>query len=80
MWRPAGQSWDRFKRLPETAGARLVTWRLEPGEVKTFKLLVVITPDWPTAETMRLTAQLNGRTDLRAEVVLRVQPRGHAGS
>ena len=80
VWRPAGQSWDRFKRLPETAGARLVAWRLEPGEVKTFKLLVVITPDWPTAETMRLTAQLNGRTDLRAEVVLRVQPRGHAGS
>lgn len=80
VWRAAGHSWDRFKRLPEAAGTRLSVWRLEPGQTQAFQLLVDITPDWPTAETMRLTAHLNGRADLAAEVVVRVQPREHAGS
>ena len=75
LWRPAGPSWDRALRLPEAARTKRITWRLQPGEVKTFELLVDVTPDWPTAETLRLTGQLNGRPDLRAEVVLRVQPR-----
>lgn len=80
VWRPAGQSWDRFKRLPETAGTRLTVWRLEPAQVKTFEMTLEISPDWPTAETMRVTAHLNGRADLADEVVLRVQPRPQAGS
>ncbi|MCY2930522.1 MAG: hypothetical protein NTV86_13685 [Planctomycetota bacterium] len=80
VWRPAGQSWDRFKQFPEAAGTRLTVWRLEPGEVKTFELFVDITPDWPTAETLRMTARLNGRANVAAEVSLRVQPREHAGS
>ncbi len=80
VWRPVGQSWELFNRLPGAARTRLTTWRLEPGQVKVFHLTMDITPDWPTAETMRVTAQLNGRTDLTAEVVLRVQPRRQAGS
>ena len=78
IWRPAGPSWDRFKRLPETARTKLTIWRLEPGQVKTFELMMEVTPDWPTAETMRVTAHLNGRPDLADEVVLRVQPRPQA--
>lgn len=80
VWRPIAQSWETFRQFPQAAQTRQKVWQLKPGQTVTHSLVLEITPDWPTVETLRVVGSLNGRPDVTAEALLRVQPRVPSGS
>jgi hypothetical protein len=79
LWRYTGYSWEQFKQLPEASALLMKPWRLEPGQKKDFPVAFEVTLDWPTAERLRMTAELNGRPDVRPDVLLKVEPQAPAG-
>lgn len=76
IWRETPVGWTTVKQYPEAAIMIIRPWTLEAGEQRQFDMALTVDKDWPTAETIRLTAELNGRDDVRAGVKIEVAPRG----
>ncbi len=76
VWRyVAAEGWLRIKEYPEAVIARRQAWVLEGREEKSFSMTVPVEPDWPTRQLIKLTAELNGRTDARPYVLMEIRPR-----
>ncbi len=56
--------WEETKRYPEAATMVVNPWVLKAGESRTFTLNLPVTKEWPTNESLRLSAALNGRPDV----------------
>lgn len=80
IWRHTGLGWEEVKRYPRAATMVMSPWTLEPHSVRSFVMQLTVEPDWPTAEALRITAELNGRREaapgVTIEVFTTVQPRG----
>ncbi|MFB3892135.1 MAG: hypothetical protein ACE15C_08950 [Phycisphaerae bacterium] len=63
---------EEFQTYPEAALMVMSQWTLAPHEAKTFPLDLVVAPDWPRGEPLHLTAEINGRPDLRPMVVITI--------
>ena len=72
LWRKTAVGWERVKRYPETAVPVASTWRLAPGAAQPFPLNLPIAPDWPVGEPLRLTAELNGRPEVKPGGIIQV--------
>ena len=72
LWRRGAVGWEEIKRFPETTVLKARPWKLSAGRSHTFTLNVRVSPDWPTNEPLRLTAELNGRPELRVGGVITV--------
>ena len=70
--RKTGAGWEQVKRLPETPVMVAKPWKLAPGVSHTFILNVTVSPDWPTGEPLRVTAELNGRPQAKATANIQV--------
>ena len=75
IWRHTGLAWETVKRYPEVATMVMTPWTLAPHSERRFELNLTVGPDWPTNEPLRLTAELNGRTDLVPHVDIMVLAR-----
>ena len=74
LWRHTGLTWQEVKRYPEAATMVMSPWTLAPGDRRVFARQLVVEPDWPTAELLRLTAELNGRDEVAPALVIEVHP------
>jgi len=70
--RYTGMTWDEVKRYPETATMLMKPWTLQPGQQQSWKLMIPVEPDWPTAEGLRITAELNGRPEVSPVIAIEV--------
>ena len=74
LLRHTGLNWEQVKRYPKTETMLMNAWRIEPGSQRSFVLTLTVEPDWPTGELLRLTAEVNGISDLSAGVALQIAP------
>jgi hypothetical protein len=70
--RHTSMAWEEVKRFPATAVTVARDWKLPAGDTHRFVMNLDVTPDWPTGEPLRLTAELNGRGDVQAAVLIEV--------
>jgi hypothetical protein len=76
IWQETPVGWTTVKRYPEAAIMVIQPWTLAPGEQRAFEMKLTVGKDWPTAETLRLSAELNGRNDVRATTDIRITGSG----
>lgn len=74
LWRHTGLTWQEVKRYPEAATMVMSPWTLAPGDRRVFVRQLLVEPDWPTAELLRLTAELNGRDEVAPALVIEIHP------
>ena len=75
IWRHNGLAWEHVKRYPPAEMRTQLPWKLDAQSSRTINRRVVVEPDWPTGEVLRLTAELNGRGKLAPGVSIRIRPR-----
>lgn len=66
--------WVIIKTYPEAAAMVLAEWSLRPGEKRTIQTKLLVEPDWPTYEDLRLRVNLPGRADVAPFVHIEVTP------
>ena len=75
LWRyDRAKGWVRVKEFPTAARRRHTSWVLRSGKTEPFHLELPVDPDWPVLETLKLSAELNGRPDARPHVFIYVKP------
>jgi len=47
-------------------------WTLPAGDERSWTLRIPVEPDWPTAEALRITGELNGRPEVSPVVCIEV--------
>ena len=70
LWRHTGTAWEEINRFPAAAVMAVREWKLPAGGSHKVVMNVDVTPDWPTGEPLKLTAELNGRSDVRAAALV----------
>ena len=75
LWRYDGIVWEEFKRYPVASTVVVRKWTLPAGGKRQFFMNLIVEPDWPTAEILRLTAELNGRPEAAPALAFDVLPR-----
>ncbi len=77
VWRyDAVAGWKRTMTFPPAPLRRYTAWVLEAKQTRTFTTALPIEPGWPLLETLKITAELTGRPDVRPHVFLTVLPKG----
>ncbi|HDY64808.1 MAG TPA: hypothetical protein ENH84_01070 [Phycisphaerae bacterium] len=56
--------WKQIKTYPSSSMMEMVEWVIPPHETRTFDPVLIVEPDWPTYENLRLKVNLNGRADV----------------
>ncbi|NQU76345.1 MAG: hypothetical protein HQ546_08555 [Planctomycetes bacterium] len=75
VWRyNMANGWQRAKVYPEVSITQRSAWVLQRHEKRKFFMTVPVEPDWPTLELLRITAELNGRPDVRPFVLIEISP------
>jgi len=75
LWRyDAAKGWIRVKEFPTAARRQHASWVLRSRKAEPFHLDLPVDPDWPVLETLKLSAELNGRPDARPHVFIYVKP------
>ena len=64
LWRKTTIGWEQVKRYPQSAVMVAAPWKLRAGKTYKCTLNLPVEPDWPTGEPLKLTVELNGRSDL----------------
>jgi hypothetical protein len=64
--------WAEVRRYPEMSAQVVTPWTLGPRQTRRFAMDLVASPDWPTHEPLRLTAEIGGRPEFRPGVVVNV--------
>ena len=70
--RYTGMAWEEVKRYPQAATMLMRPWTLRAGDQRSWTLLIPVEPDWPTAEGLRITSELNGRPEVSPVVSIEV--------
>jgi hypothetical protein len=70
LWRHTGTAWEQVKRFPAAAVMAAREWKLPAGGSHKLAMNLDVTADWPTGEPLKLTAELNGRSDVRAAALV----------
>jgi hypothetical protein len=70
--RHTSMAWQEVKRFPAAAVTVARDWKLPAGGSHKFVMNLDVTPDWPTGEPLRLTAELNGRDDVQPAALIEV--------
>lgn len=65
--------WRRVKEYPQVSIFQRTLWVLSGKEERTFAMKVPVEPDWPARQLVKLTAELNGRTDARPYVLVEIR-------
>ena len=80
VWRyDAVAGWKRARVFPPASLRRYTTWVLQGRDTRTFTVSLPIEPGWPLLETLKVTAELAGRPDVRPHVFLTIEPKGAVG-
>ncbi len=67
-------SYEQVHVYPGSATANILNWTLPARDTRTFKLMVPIEPDWPVAEMLYVSAELNGYPKYNPSLAVIVQP------
>lgn len=81
VWRHTGLAWEEVKRYPPTPMNVQLPWILGGQKTRTFHARIPVEPDWPTAETLRITAELGGEPGVVPKLSVTVNaapPRGES--
>ena len=70
VWRKTFLGWEPVKRYPEAATMVMNPWTLAAESERKFELNLPVDPDWPSNESIRLTAELNGREEVSPGVII----------
>lgn len=73
LFRHTGIHWELVRQYPQSAAMLTSPWQLEGGSRRVFVLTLLVEPDWPRNEPLRLTGELNGRDDLSPSMMIRVR-------
>jgi len=76
VWRHTGLAWEHVRRYPPAEMRTQLPWKLQGRSSRTFNRTIIVEPDWPTGEILRLTAELNGLPEIVPGVNIRIRPRG----
>lgn len=74
LHRRAIDIWEQIKTYPDSAMVVSRGWTLKRGESRTFPLNIVVAPDWPTNEALRLVGEINGRPDVKPAAAIDIFP------
>ena len=76
VWRyDSVKGWVRYKDFPPVSYRTRQKWDLGLGQRRDFTMKLAVGADWPVLETLKITAELNGRPDARPHVLLNIQPK-----
>ena len=76
IMRPSRMSLEQVHVYPTAATSNILNWTLPARGSRTFKLMVPVEPDWPVAEMLYISAELNGYPQYCPSVMITVEPRG----
>jgi hypothetical protein len=76
IMRPSRMSFEQVHVYPTGATSNILNWTLPARGSRTFKLMVPVEPDWPVAEALYVSAELNGYPQYSPSVAITVEPRG----
>jgi len=74
VMRPSKGSFEQVRLYPSSATSNIINWTLPAHGSRTYKLMVPVEPDWPVAEPLRLSAELNGYPKYSPGVTITVRP------
>ncbi len=66
--------WEELLRYPKASIMVMNRWTLGPKETKRFPMLLKVEPDWPVGELLRMTGELNGRSEVAPGITIGVNP------
>ena len=75
IMRPSKMSFEQVRVYPTAATSNILNWTLPTRGSRTFKLMVPVEPDWPVAEILYVSAELNGYPQYSPSVAITVEPR-----
>ena len=64
LCRHDGVAWKRVKTYPRASPAMMNEWVIPPAGARNFIAELIVEPDWPTHENLRLEVNINGREDV----------------
>jgi hypothetical protein len=76
IMRPSRMSFEQVRVYPASATSNILNWTLPARGSRTFKLMVPVEPDWPVAEALYVSAELNGYPQYSPSVAITIEPRG----
>jgi len=74
IMRRSRMSYEQVRVYPGSATANILNWTLPAGGERTFKLMVPVEPDWPVAEVLYVSAELNGYPRHNPSLAVIVEP------
>jgi len=72
IWRYTEAGWTKILRYPQSELHVVTPWGIAPDASVGMTLPLVIEPNWPTYETLRLTAAVNGANTTSEPIIFRV--------
>ncbi len=76
IMRRSMMSYEQLRVYPGSATANILNWILPAHGTRTFKLMVPVEPDWPVAEVLYVSAELNGYPKYNPSLAVIVEPGG----
>ena len=74
IWRRTGEVWEDVKTYPTATIDVKSPWTLDPHTTRSFTMELTVEPDWPRGEILRVTGELNGRTEVSPGLTVEVNP------
>jgi len=74
IMRASMASYEQVRVYPGSATANILNWTLPARATRTFKLMVPVEPDWPVAEVLYVSAELNGYPKYNPGLAVIVEP------
>jgi len=74
LWRQVASEWVEIKQYPAASSDPAAPWALPAGKERAFAVKVTVEKDWPMREPLRLTAEIRGRKDPVAGILIQAFP------
>jgi len=74
IMRQSRMSYEQVRVYPGSATANILNWTLPARGERTFELMVPVEPDWPVAEVLYVSAELNGYPRYNPSLAIIVEP------
>ena len=71
--RNEGLGWETVKTYPTGAADLLREWSIPAGHADVYQTTLIVEPDWPTGETLRISAEMNRHPEVRVADFIRVE-------
>lgn len=75
IMKPSRMSFEQIHVYPTASTSNILNWTLPARGSRTFKLMVPVEPDWPVAEVLYVSAEINGYPQHNPSVAITVEPR-----